>query len=430
MTHRNLHHEKLLDLLYLIIGTAALFFMIVTSRNYTALKTILLIGLCGISLLEMILIRKTYDKRELIYLGVFLAYYLLSLIWGIAGGFRFSIGNDSSLIRYYIITPIVAFLTGMIFRNNRYRIEVMLKILAWISLFAVVGDTLKVCYLSGWIPNFDVLNLFYVGNEDFINVRIRMSNEPSLMFIIPMYLYLFFCGKAGEKDRYLYGAITFFGCIYMVLSGRRALELVVGMTFVIILMVTIKRSGRNLFKTMILLLLAGVVLVFALNKLAGKMGIANIIETAFKSFAEIFQQGASEGVSKRIINMQALHQMFLDSPIIGHGLNAYAIRSLASNSTLWSYEVYFNALLMQTGLIGIGILFTGVFSILKHLRQQGKILTDERYIGCMVGMIMFVFSSATNPIIVQPWVWCVCAGLSYAGLTMKEENLEAVPAYV
>jgi len=237
-------------------------------------------------------------------------------------------------------------------------------------------------------------------------VRTRMSNEPSLMFLLPMYLYLFFQGDNSIKDRIIYTFILLFGGIYVILSGRRALELVVGLTLVIIVILNIKRLGRKQIKRLSLIVLALIVLFIAINIVADKMGIANIVQTATRSFTEGFGLKYG-GMTKRTGNAKGLFELFLSSPIIGNGLNSYAVSSVASKTHSWSYEVYYNALLAQTGLIGIGLLFAGIYKLVKEYYLAYKITNNHNLIGIIFGLVMFIISSASNPFIAETWVWCL-----------------------
>ena len=74
---------------------------------------------------------------------------------------------------------------------------------------------------------------------------------------------------------------------------------------------------------------------------------------------------------------------------MGNGLNSHAA-VLASNTTLWSYEIVYVALLAQTGLIGVSIFFYGVIYIVYKLYRLYKKNNKKIYLSCLVAFISFI----------------------------------------
>ena len=141
--------------------------------------------------------------------------------------------------------------------------------------------------------------------------------------------------------------------------------------------------------------------------ISAAVGIDDIGRFAYDTVINGLSSGAG-GVTKRMGNIDALMEMFYDSPIWGNGLNSYAANSLACDTSKWSYEVSFIAWLAQTGIIGMMFLAVLAIYITKRLHRFGK-RGDVRYDALMVGFLCFMLASASNPMIYLVWPWTIVA---------------------
>ncbi|MEY8197767.1 MAG: O-antigen ligase family protein [Colwellia sp.] len=97
----------------------------------------------------------------------------------------------------------------------------------------------------------------------------------------------------------------------------------------------------------------------------------------------------------RVLQFNALINMWLDAPFFGHGIGAYSIEFLRGGEAgrHFLYEMQWLSLLMKFGLVGI---FLIILSLLYYIRAQGKGAMKENFIP-FVTLLFFVFSSFTNP---------------------------------
>ena len=87
------------------------------------------------------------------------------------------------------------------------------------------------------------------------------------------------------------------------------------------------------------------------------------------------------------------------SPILGAGHGAPAFGSIRSEERPWLYELYYLALLYQTGLVGFTAYAAGIFWIywmgVRVIRAGGQL--SALMVACLVGMSSFLIANATNP---------------------------------
>lgn len=83
--------------------------MFAIPKEYGLLKGLLLIFICGESLIYIIKLGYI-NVREFFYFLGFIGYFLLSLFIGIISGWKFDITQDYPLLFYYIFTPVCVFL--------------------------------------------------------------------------------------------------------------------------------------------------------------------------------------------------------------------------------------------------------------------------------------------------------------------------------
>lgn len=81
--------KDLFNYLYILIGVPFLFLVIITSRGFTEIKTLLLAILIVIAFIETILIKKSINKSFTYFIFIFVIYFIFSLLLGIFNGFPF-----------------------------------------------------------------------------------------------------------------------------------------------------------------------------------------------------------------------------------------------------------------------------------------------------------------------------------------------------
>jgi len=416
---------SLADFFYLVIGVPWLFLMLFTSGSYTEVKGLFMIILLLVAVMEIIVFRIPIKSSQLKFVILFVTYFFLSLLVGIINGYPFDFSNDFSLFFYYVITPVSVLVFSTIFTNHIVRKSFLWKLVIVLTLLLVILDLLKVSLFAvGISPSF--LEFIKMNSEDLTtSLHLRVNNESSLMFLLPIFVYLVVNPNTSNKYlRLIYLLIAVIGTSYTILSGRKMLEILVVLTLMISLYVKCRnnnyfKSGRIVKISILFILLFSLIFKYASGFISELLGIDDIFTLAYESFTGGLSS-SSDGVEKRVGNTHALLDMFYSSPIWGHGVNSYAETSLASDESKWSYEVVYVAWLAQTGFVGAILLVTPVIYIAKKLYYRGKKLVDNKYFGILAGFICFIICGASNPLVYFVWPWTIA--LIYVNDPIKKYN--------
>ena len=401
------------DTLYILIGLPWLFLMIMSSRMFSTQKIILVLMLFALTLLEVLFRHIRINKKIFVFVFTFVLYYFVSLAIGIANGYKFSPGTDYPLIQYYMFTPICVMLFNAAFGNTEDRRKFVWDILKWMTLLLSVFDVITILTYRQGIST--PLSLFIMVASDVTDTELalRTSNETSFMFLLPLYLVLLLDGKEKDKkDSVVYAFIEAFGIVYALISGRKMLQLVLLLTAAVIgvwRLLAAKRHGiplNKLLKRALLIILAIAVFALILSKVTTILNVGNIIQRAYDTLVNGLSSSAF-GMTKRVSDAKALTELWLESPLWGNGLNAYASSNIANGATRWSYEVVYNALLAQTGIIGIGLLFLAVIYMVRILWIKFKTTGDSRYFAVLAGFASFIFCGSSNPLVYLIWPWAI-----------------------
>lgn len=391
------------------MGIPWLFLMLFTSGSFTEIKAALMILLLIVSIFEIIFNRLPVHSKQSRYVFFFICYFILSIFIGEINGYPFSLKSDFSLIYYYAITPISIIIFSTIFNNDSRRRMFLWQLIIVLTFLLTLLDLAKVSLFAiGISPSF--LDFIKMNSEDLVtSLHLRVNNETSLMFLLPIFLYLSFNPDTNNlKLRYVYVAISILGVLYTVLSGRKILELLLVFTTIIALIVRIKTNPNVKFMRRLLLVSLSLLLIapFLSNYFSSLLGIDDVFSLAYESFVKGISSG-SDGVGKRMGNTDALLTMFYESPVWGNGVQSYAVNSLASDESKWSYEVVYIAWLAQTGLVGSFLLAIPMIYIVKRLKKTYNQASCNRYVGIMYGFICFIICGATNPLVYFVWPWTI-----------------------
>lgn len=411
--------KELFNRFYLFFGIPWLFLVIFTSGSFTAVKVILLALLMVTGFVEMINRKLPVNRNYWGYTWLFVGYSVFSLTLGILNGFEFSMETCFSLIQYFILTPICIFVFTTVFGCSDQRKAALWKVLVYMTAALAILDVMKLVFLMmGMQPFF--LSFLEMSSENIkeTSLALRISNESSFFFLLPIFVFLLFNTGKGRL-RMLYLIITAFGVIYALLSGRKTLELEI--VLAVGIAICYKRPIVKIFRIAALCLLCLIVLSPLLFSYLGSLlGIENIGQLFVDTIVNGLSSGA-HGVVKRENNSYALIELWLQSPLVGNGLNSYAAESLANYVTKWSYEVFYIAYLAQTGIVGMIILLIPMAYIIRRLYNLSKHHGDAKSFALCLAFICFIIAGATNPLLYFVWPWSIGMIYSYDNQDVRLE---------
>jgi hypothetical protein len=273
-----------------------------------------------------------------------------------------------------------------------------------------------------WLPGFaffdfqqDARVVFYSGYLQF-----NLNSLASLLFLTP-----YLVARAVDlrpDERLLIRVLTIAAlvlslCITLLALRRALLLLVVLATPIIIVALGRLLPGveghdyrRRSLTVLSVLGLASVVAI-ATATISGHLRPLNVISELVSAFDF---SGGSPGAAIRGRELVALLEGWLQSPAIGRGFGAVA-SFVRSPSQPWAYELSYNALLFQTGVIGGLLYLAGVIWIFWQaigVMRRSPLSASLRPV--VVGSICFLLANATNPYLAKfDYLWTIFLPLAY-----------------
>ncbi|MBG9582138.1 hypothetical protein ABE42_23690 [Bacillus thuringiensis] len=391
--------------LLILPGLMLIFSMLVFPTSYQQVKLFLLI-VVSLELIVWFFYQKAIPlKKELVLFILFVnvisgCFILLGAFRGEPGAFR--------VTTVYLLWPIVYL---MLFSSLVHK-EVIIKLFK-VFIYALMVISLYsfmyVGYVLGIVPDalyieFDLGQSigFYDGFMEY-----ALYSLSSLIFLIPFCIAgLFVWDVSFYKELNISKksifVITGLGLISAILSGRRALWLVVALSIIIIfllhLIIEKKNQGNFIKKAMWGVFLFLIVVVCVLPILSKEINL---------NFLSLLNQFNFDAGHERNSQFEALINGWLNHPLIGNGHGAVAT-VIRSEEMPWAYELQYADILFKTGIIGFGVYsLSGIWVILKLISLAKKYSGAKMIvIPILTGLIAFLIANATNPYLLKfDYIW-------------------------
>lgn len=346
------------------------------------------------------------------------------------------VNNNPGALRVgtvYLLWPIVytILLSGI---NSRRVVDGLFKVLVFSLIAISLYSIYYLLFAAGIIPSslYFEINMgqavgFYEGYIEY-----SLYNISTLNFLVPFVfaMVLTWPNNGQISKKWLWLALVF-GFSIAILSGRRALWLVVGLSPFIILLARLfmdkhykymtrkkfKRIAVGLAVTMIGLVTFGIVWIGIDMTVIWEM-----LEAGF-DFSGNGSGGASESV--RAEQFFTLLEEWQKSPLIGAGHGASAVGSLRSTEQSWAYELSYMALLFHTGLVGIllyGSAVTWIYWMGLRIMRSGHWLAVYM-LPVLVGTTCFLIANATNPYLEKfDYIWVIFLPVALINIWLLDKN--------
>lgn len=418
---------QILNKLYAVIGFIWLLFMLMFPSDFQEIKYVTLLALLSLIIFEILLVKKKLNRNLIAWIIIWLGYFLTSLLIGLNNGYTFF---TFSLLNMFFITPIVALLLSNII-SDKNKLFTLNKMLVYITLLICVLDLVYILDRIGVITLPFDLNTSIFGasaiNSD--KVEFRITNQSSLIFLLPYIMsLLMFNGFKSRNEKFLLLITIFLGIIVAILSGRRALQGIVVLAFVIIQVIIRLKKKKilinkiNPVKSLTQMLIALILIFITYSWFSEVLGLEDLFQSVSNTFLSAFDISTSSG-DTRVTQVSMLINEWKSSPIFGHGLNSYVEEYTRSSTTPWSYEMVYIAMLSQTGIVGVILfLFTVIFVIKKIYKRikNDNSMESSCFLAILVGFICFIIAGATNPMVYYVWAWAF-AIISYQNFDHNKE---------
>jgi hypothetical protein len=337
----------------------------------------------------------------------------LSFFFVMRGFFAGAVGAHQTASIYVIWPLVYGFVIAGVL--NKRILMGLASVMVASTIFLAIYSQFYLLTKARLLPGERVLELLSFGwkperfqlGEGYIFMQYPGLN--SLPFLVPFALaaLIVFLPHAQSrpplKRMWLWMA-ALLGILAVPMTGRRALFLVT-LTAPVLTLVFIsfqpsqqrRLSRKALFRVTGWGVLAAVAAVGCLRLTYG---------FDFSSLGQRFSAGftfragtGDKGAAYRREQFHALLDGWTESPLLGAGHGASAYGSIRSKTAPWEYELYYLALLYQTGIVGFAAYGAGVFWIywmgVRIIRAGGDL--SALSVACLVGLSSFLIANATNP---------------------------------
>jgi hypothetical protein len=338
---------------------------------------------------------------------------VLAFVFVLEGFFAGAPGAEKAAL-VYVVWPILytVVITGIRCERILFRIiGAVIVSVSCIGVYSIVYLLIKTDILPENrffdLISFDWHAQAFALHEGYVGMQ--FPGVDSLPFLLPftvaaLVTYLPRKGGAPPLRRAWLWAAAFFGMACVLVSGRRALYLLILTSpFLTLLflsfqpMVERHLSRKALVRVTASGVLGLVISLIVLNAIYGVTlsGLTDRLSVGF-NFSPTSED---PGTTERRDQYHALLAGWMESPLLGAGHGAPAFGSIRSQLTPWNYELDYLALLYQTGIVGIAAYGAGIFWIywkgVQVIRSGGHL--SALMVACLVGMSSVLIANATNP---------------------------------
>lgn len=372
----------------------ALFFAMVFPGDFAHLKVALLLIAVFLALFDSFAsVAQSFSNS---FFFVMLLWYVT--VWiGLALSYLNDFEIDSNIISLLCLTPVVALvIANQILRRSTLRYLLLFSFATACSIIAInIAFYLHANELIGDLPD---LFIFGAARETDSILEYRVNNQIALMFLAPVLMVYLVVAKP-KTILGVFGSIAIVLLLTLVagFSGRRALQLNLVLSFVIVIVLLIKSFGirRSLYVGTVLLL-SLILFFFYLSDLSQ-------VDLIMNTFLNAFSPG-DESFDIKYLQTNKLTGAWLESPVFGLGASAYIRDYIRNEEFPWSYEMVYHAYLFQFGLLGLVV---PIIFIATLVRRTFFYLRN----GCLeecsfaVGLFLFLIAGFSNPMIYYFWFW-------------------------
>lgn len=297
-----------------------------------------------------------------------------------------------------------------------------------ISLYGLIYIFTTAGLLPGWlyIPLDQGQGLGLADGD----IEVNLYSLASLLFLMPFSLGALVLWQTEDdppvRRRWLWAALML-SLPLVLLSGRRALQLVAGLSLGIAvgLMPFLPAKERARSRKFAIRIFALAIL--ALGGFA--IYLQHALDIDLGAIVASFNQGFDfqSDVSARIRSDQffALLHGWTESPILGAGHGAGAKEFTRSNLMQWGYELSYMALLFQTGIIGFLAYASGIVWIywmgIRMMRSSHPL--GKYMYPTLIGLTTFLIGNITNPYLAKfDFMWTIFFPLTLINSWMIETD--------
>ena len=409
---------------------ALLFGMVFLPTAYQPLKAVLL----GVAL--VVAVGASWQAPTATVHRQTLLWALAFVICGLAFMSRGLLRGEPGALRVgsvWVAWPL-AFVVVLACAPSSAIVEKHLGVLVAATLASVVYGLEFVLEQGGWIPRSLFPDLFSDQGVGFYEgfIELRLPSLAVLPFALPFSIAAAVTWSRGGgpvRRRWIWLALAA-SLLLTALSGRRAVLLVAALAPVltlVLLSLLPARDRRHLRGPTLVLVASLTLCVVAIGAFLGSLfGFDSGL--LWEMFREGFDPTASESSSIRATQLRELVHGWSHVPLLGTGHGGFTTEHIRDPDRPWSYELSYQALLFQTGIVGF-VLYAALIGwiylqVLRMVRCGGP--TGLLMLPIAVGLTTFLLANATNPYLLKfDFMWVVFLPLAFVNRWLIEDEPRA-----
>jgi len=383
-------------------------------------------------LLIIVFLIKLKNNNIFIYKDIFLLFSITlvaSSLFSFNGAIKIT-ENPFALSTVSFLFPLIwmFIISSLLDRNILNKIH---KLLILSTYFLTIYIILFILNQIGIIPDSLFITLetnnqsgFYYRNGQ---MEFSLLCLASLMFLIPYYYssILF-----NEKISYIQGIFLILITLIFILSGRRGLQLAVLISFFNIYLLiffiknkTIKKKIKNRKRLIKRIIYIGLSIIVPYTIIFNVIDYYSIYTFFLDGFDFTNQDNFSSFTRLKVF--YSLYDVWTNNPLFGGGYGSHG-DIIRNTSMPWAYELTYNALLAQIGLIGILLYFCTTIWIIWQLTiiiKSQDIRDVQISFSFLVGMISFLVASASNSYLTKfDYLWVIFIPLIVINIYKYNKN--------
>lgn len=410
-----------------LLGLSLFFLMLFVPTVYQPIKAIVLVALLYVILIGILTNQTKFALHYsvVVWACVLIGTGLFFIFWGV-------VNNAPGALRVatvYVLWPLVfTFLIAAI--SSAHAFQAIFTTIIVASFAIGVYSLTFIGYATGLLPSWMYFELDQgqaIGLHGGF-VEYNMYSISTLIFVVPFMFALLHGFVFNQKSLFWLLCLAFVLCLILaILSGRRVLWLVLILTPIIYGLLSIIKIKRERIKLrfnvawLVLLPILTIVLTFVFGTF--ELDLYAIIKQIVAAFG-----GGSGPIEAsaylRFEQAAALHDGWMQSPLLGHGHGAVA-GVIRSYEMPWAYELQYHALFFNTGIVG-ALLYAGciVWIYWQGVRMiRSSVEYGRLMLPLLVGLTCFLIANATNPYLLKfDYMWVIFLPLAIINRFLIEFN--------
>lgn len=308
-------------------------------------------------------------KKGMLSKGMFLS--LLTFVFFVIINILYSKQKELSFFKWLRVSEYLVFSFAVAKNTLLKNIKIIKTFCYSVLFFGLIGLTqlIKGSTLGGILyflgernftistPGISLLNFF---NRSLLKPYSTFSHPNSLAgYMLLVFIYLLFWETTNNKDKYIKYLTTFFILILLLFSFSKAALFSLFVILIILFFNLLSKYQR-------------------IKQIALYIIVVSLSLPIISMFLLKYQNSLPKSIVERLLLSMMSGQMLKVSPILGIGLNNFTSYMPFLNTLrvpYWFLQPVHNIFLLftvETGLLGIGILFIGLFKYINYLIENNK----------------------------------------------------------